>query len=236
MRRHNHFFFILLLLFCSCGGAPTTIENTPKKKKEKSDVTEDFKDGLLVGTEIIKGAKTPYDEAYGRRGDTIFISSYKGKIEMGDTLLKQRVFLFDIHSEFMLDKMYIIPLSDKTWFVSWQETDHEGVKSYAAVYKTGEPKPEWKLFFDVPNPGIPVLDGKDVYVTYLGIAAKVSVADGKYRWLHDSLFNTAREPFKEFEKPRVFNDRVEFVDYPNPGHRERRDTLRVNPVTGEIIR
>lgn len=229
----------LLLFFCSCGNGPTVIEHVPKSKTNKPAVpkaTENFKKGLVYGLEMKKSNRTPYEDAYAKVGDTVFICDYKGKMDMKDTLSQKRSFLFNLHAEFMVDRIFIIPLSGDRWFVSWQETDHEGVKSYAACFKTGAPKPEWRLFFDVPNPGIPVLDGENVYVTYLGIAAKLAVDDGKYQWKHDSLFNTVREPYKKFESPRVFDNKVEFVDFPIPGHREKRDTLRVNPETGEVIK
>jgi hypothetical protein len=238
MLRTIHFLPLIILFFCACGSSKTANNHDSVKvhKKEKIKVAESFKKGIVAGTEIIKSNKTPYEEGFGKFDDTTFMCAYKGKVEMTDSMGKNRQFLFNLNVEFMIDKIFILPLSGKRWLVSWEETDHEGVKSYAAVYKTGDAKPQWKLLFDVPNPGMPVLDGNDIYITYLGIVAKLSVDDGKFKWQHDSLFTMMREPFKKFEKPRVFDDRVEFVDYPNPGHRERRDTLIVNPVTGEAIR
>jgi hypothetical protein len=237
MNSNNTLLLLITFLFFSCG-------NSPKGNKKKvADTTgrkkvmiETIKPGCVSATELFKGSKTPYDEAMGKSGDTIFHCSYKGEFSFTDTASKKNTFLFDIKAEYMIDKIFIIALPENKWFLSWQETDHEGVKSYSAVYKTGAIKPEWKLTFKVPNPGPPILDGTDAYVTYLGIAGKLSIGDGKFAWKYDSLFNTNKEPFKQFEKPRIFENKIEFVDLPIPGRRERRDTLRVDPVTGKRIR
>ncbi len=233
-----YFPLFLSILFYSCGNNFTEVKYDTLKAVPhmKAHPKESFKMGLTDAIEIIKGNRTPYDEGFARSGDSLYYCSYKGKVELSDTMRKKRILLFDLKSEFMVDRIFIIPITGKGWMVSWQETDHEGVKSYAAVFKTGMEKPEWKLRFLVPNPGIPVLDGQDVYVTYLGTVAKISTEDGKIKWKYDSLFNTTNQPFKKIDRPRVFDNRVEFVDFPIEGRRQKRDTLRVDPVSGERLK
>lgn len=226
----------LLFLF-SCGSpkeeAPVTRHDTVKPIVRPKDPV---KAGVVMAVALVKGTQTPYDDEVGRLGDSLVICSYKGRVDITDTLRKYRRRLFDIKAEFMVDKIYISPLGQGKYFAHWQETDHEGVKCYSAVFDQRNPKPEWKVRYTVPNPGQPAIDSGYAYVTTLGMAGKIRLADGTFAWKHDSLFSTATLSYQKFEPAKVYNDRVIFVDYPVPGRRERRDTLKVEPRTGARLR
>jgi hypothetical protein len=226
------FFFLL-----SCGEKPVEVKTDTvpaKPKKVASKFNE--KDGLIFGVELVKGIKTPYEDAIGRVGDSLLISSFKGKVEKADTLGRTRRLLFDLKGKFLVDKIIIAPRAEGEWLVCWQETELLGMNSYAALYKTGSEKPEWKNRFEGANPGIPVIDGDAAYVTSKGIVAKINLSDGKIAWMHDSLFNPYKHTYQKFERPIVCANKIVFVDYPVRGKRERRDTLVVEPVTGERLK
>lgn len=191
-----------------------------------------IKPGLIEGTEIFTVQKNPGIYAMGRIGDTLIYCSKKGEIEIADTNNRIRHQIIDLKVPMLIDEIYVIPLSENKWFFVWQETFQEGVRSYAALYESGSSKPEWKILFSVPNPGRPVVDGNHAYVSALGVVGKISLNDGSFIWKHDSLFNKSKFPFQKIEKALVYPDKVIFIDQPVHGIREFRDSLILDPISG----
>ncbi len=233
-------FLLLPLIFFlfSCGEKPAGKKTTDTVLLKPKKTAEKFKEkeGLVSGVLLVKGIKTPYEDAIGRIGDSVLISTYKGKVEKADSMGRHRRLLFDLKGKFLVDKIIVAPRGKGEWLVCWQETELLGMNSYAALYKTGSEKPEWKNRFEGANPGIPVIDGDAAYVTSQGLVAKVNLSDGTLAWAHDSLFNPYKYTYQKFERPIVCADKVVFVDYPVPGRRERRDTLVVEPVSGKRLK
>jgi hypothetical protein len=230
------FLFFLFALIISCGQPVREEAQVEKTTKPRKAITSPFKPGVVIPVELLRSKKSPYEELVRRSGDSVFYCSYKGKVEWSDTLRKTRFGIFDLDAEFLVDKVYLANLPGGKYFIVWQETDHEGVKSYAAVYKAGGAKAEWKQRFDVPNPGQPAVDGNYAYITTRGMAGKISLDNGKFAWIHDSLYSPLKHYYQKFEPVKVFPDKVVFVDYPVAGRRSVRDTLTVDPETGERIK
>jgi hypothetical protein len=210
-----------------------SIDSSKRAIAQKKRAT---KPGVIYLKELKKGQRNAYEDAIGRLGDTMFYCTYKGRIEYMDTAQKKRNFLFDIRAEFMVDRIYIARWKDDRYFLVWQETDHNGVTSYAAVFRAGEEKPIWKEMFRLPNPGPPAIDGSDAYISMLGMVAKMSLEDGAFAWKLDSMYNTSRQTFQKFEPVQVYEERIVFIDYPIPGRRPNRDTLVLDPKSGEKIK
>lgn len=225
---------ILLLFFCACGnkenGADSKVKvDTGFKRKPKPKQ----KDGLTYPSEIIKPKKNPYDDASVRIGDSIIYCSYKGELSYVASPGSPRVAITHLRCEYLIEKVFILPRPDKCWFIAWQETDQKGQKSSLAVYKEGEKKPEWKAAFPYTNTGPPVLDGDMCYFTTMGMVAKIDVTNGEMQWRVDSLFNVNKWKYKRFYVPKVYEDKVVFVDMPERGRREKLDTLILDPVSGK---
>jgi hypothetical protein len=229
--------YISVLLF-ACGNS-SVADNKPKKDSvvPKKKTVSKNKPGIVYTTQLYKGTDNAYSDAVGRMGDTIFYSSYKGKIEYSDTLRITRKFLFDLKAEFMVERVLIRPLGyDSLYYITWQEIDHERVRTYIALYQKNNDNPRWKHVFNVPNPGKSAIDSAYVYVTALGLAGKIELGSGKFLWKYDSLFNPLAHSFQDFEPVIVKNEEVLFIDLPIEGRRTKRDTLRVHPQTGERIK
>jgi hypothetical protein len=135
-----------------------------------------------------------------------------------------------------IDKLFVAPYGKEQWFAVWLETDHIGVKTNLALFEQGADKPKWKRSFPVINPGRPVIDGDFAYVSMLGMVGKLSVTDGNFAWKHDSLFTATGQHYKEFETPKVYPDKVIFIDQPVKGLRAVRDTIIADPETGKNLR
>jgi hypothetical protein len=142
---------------------------------------------------------------------------------------------FDIRAEFMVDHLFIHRYNS-SFFATWQETDHEGVKTYFALFMNGSVKPEWEYSFRVPDPSNPVMDGTDAYISALGMVGKLNISDGKFYWKYDSLYNQLNGAYKSFEPAQVFPDRAVFIDRPIPGKRPKRDTIVIELKEGNRIR
>lgn len=208
--------------------ADTVVVKVPEKYPAKP--------GLVYPVELKKGAKNAYMGFTARSGDTLYFSTYKGRVEYSDTLGANRHFIFDLKTEFLIDRIFVTAYGANQFFVVWQETNHLGVKSCMALFNTGEEKPVWKQTFSVINAGQPVVDGEHAYITTLGMVGKIGINDGVFVWKKDSLFSSTNLRYQKFETPIVTKDRVLFVDYPIPGKRTKRDTIMVDVVSGERVR
>jgi hypothetical protein len=232
------FLSLCLVFWSSCGSVPES-QTKPRtdsviKPKKKTLIR---KEGVYYPTMLIKGTDNAFVDAVGRGGDTVYYSTYKGQIYCSDTLGKNRQFLFDLKAEFMVDKVFISSINgDSVYFVNWQETDHERVRTHVAVYKKGAAKPEWKRIFNVPNPGKAAIDSSYAYVTALGMAGKLKLTNGDFVWVIDSLYTNISHVYQAFEPVIVLPEQIMFIDLPLPGRRTKRDTLRVNPTTGERVK
>ncbi|HTL80746.1 MAG TPA: hypothetical protein VL651_03520 [Bacteroidia bacterium] len=226
--------FLSAFISWSCG-TPPVVDVPVKKKIDTAKTVSGLKPGLIYPQHFIKIATTPFEDAHLKVNGEYFICSYKGKVEQTDSLNKNRKLLFDLKAEFMVDEIYIFKRGEG-FFVNWQETDHEGVKTYFAYYKTGMNKPDWKYVEKAPSPGPPVVDNDRIYVTTLGMVGKINMDAGIFDWKLDSLFNQNNNAFKKFEAPLVYPDKVVFVDLPIPGKRTKRDTITCDPETGNRIR
>ncbi|MBI3509876.1 MAG: hypothetical protein HY064_04375 [Bacteroidetes bacterium] len=225
---------VLAVAGFACGNRPVVIDKNISVAPKNA--VADLKPGVVKGVELNKDERSAYDDFTGLIGGNRFYSSYKGKVECSDTVSSRRKFLFDLKAEFLVDKIFIIPLSSGKYFVNWQETDHEGVKTYFAAFPEGATKPEWESVFKVPNPGQPVLDGNAIYVSSLGMVGKLNSDNGNFFWRHDSLYDQLHYAYQKFEPALVHEHAIHFVDFPIEGRREIRDTLKCDPETGKFIR
>ncbi|MDQ3111418.1 MAG: hypothetical protein M3R17_16145 [Bacteroidota bacterium] len=226
-------FFILvvvLVFFCGCGNAEKPIQVKPNPIVKPKALPQ--KSGLIYAHELIKPKRNSYDDARARIGDTLILCSYKGRIDFADSTGKNRVSITDLRCEFHIEKAYILPWGEQRWFITWQETDQTGQKTNLAIFREGERKPEWKIQFPYPNLGPVVLDGEMCYFTTMGMVGKANLAEGKMEWQIDSMFNVYKWSFKQFSTPLVYPDKVIFIDLPERGRREKRDTVVVDPVSG----
>jgi hypothetical protein len=180
--------------------------------------------------------KSAYDDFYVRIKDSAYFCNYKGLMQSADTLGNRAGVLFDLMAEYLIDKVYFMPIQDDQFYVSWQETDHKGVFSYYAVFKRGNNTPVWKRSIKTHSPGQPVIDSSDVYISSLGMIGKVGLYTGEVKWKFDSLFDPMSLKFKEFAKPSLYTNTACFFDFPIKGKKNKRDTIWVNEVTGKIIR
>lgn len=224
--------FVISILVFSCAN-DTTVDTGYKIKKDTTKKSEHIGKDVLSGIEMIKVVEkfnTIFTISF---GDTIVFCTTKGKVEIADTLDHIRKPFVDLKVKFMLDKIYVLPLSKTKWFFVWQESSMDGIETDLAVFDQGNPDPEWKIRFTDPDPGIPVVDGNVAYVSTLGRAAKISMSEGRVLWTKDGLYDQYKAAFRKIDKPIVFPDKVIFVDFPIPGRRDYRDSLILDPITGE---
>jgi hypothetical protein len=233
MFRRILFLFINCFFFFACGNAPPINNNAKPKKENTGQITDYPKKGILTGIELKRGQEKINPTFTARSGDTIFFCSSKGRIEIADTVSRDRKLFIDLHVGIMVDKIYVLCLPERRWLWVWQETYEEGIESDFALFTSGNPDPVWKLKFKDPNPGMPVADGNAVYISTLGRVAKISLTDGHPVWVKEGLYNSYKFSFMKIDKPVVFPDKVIFVDFPIPGHRDSRDSLFLDPLTGE---
>lgn len=224
------------LFFSACSTAPVENVKVDSVPKLPEDKVLHSREGVKNATLLVKGKKTPFDDAVARIGDSLYYSSYKGRIEVCDTLRKHCSLVFNLSVEFMVDIIYIHQLSPDRFLLVWQETDHNGVRTYLAAVERGAQKPLWKKLFDVPNPGIPAIDGNSAYVTALGMVGKVDLADGEFLWIQDSLHSSLTTVYQKFQPVIVRDKGVYFIDYPVPGRRAKCDTLVLDPASGKALR
>ena len=94
----------------------------------------------------------------------------------------------------------------------------------------------WRQRIPASDVGTPLRDGPQLYVTGVGLVAKLDLRTGAYAWLHNS-FEVAGggEPpaLNAFDQPELKGDEVLFRERPvyNP-----RRTVVLDRKTGEIIR
>lgn len=200
---------------------------------------EEKKDSLRAGIEVSRVMNalrsTAFDTFYVRYKDSIYYSTYKGKIFSADSLGRGRHFIFDLKSEYLVDDFYFHPLEDSRYFLAWQETDHRGVKSRYAVITRGAQKPDWIRTQNAPSPGQPIIDDEAVYISSLGMIAKLHLSTGQPYWVHDSLFDQYKLLFKSFERPLIYKSTVCFYDKPIKGKKTKRDSIWVDDRSGKII-
>jgi hypothetical protein len=231
----SRFFFpvLVLFLFCACGNKENATDPKAKADTAKPKQKAKEKEGLIYPYEIIKPKKNPYDDASIRIGDTVVFCSYKGEIDYVHPAGSPRNKIVHIHCEYLIERVFILPREDSRWFIAWQETDQKGQRTTLAVYKAGEKKPDWKISFPYTNTGPPVVDGDMCYFTTMGMVGKVDISTGEMKWKVDSLFNPAKWTYKRFYVPKVYPNKVVFVDMPERGRREKLDTLILDPETGK---
>lgn len=229
--------FTLALVFVSCGSEPgESAITTPKKDSipKSPKKTDSIRDGLIYPKVMEIVRKSAYDSFHKRIGDSTYLCTYKGKFESADTTGNNRHLLFDLRAEYIIDEIYFQPLESNRFFIAWQETDHEGVSSYFAVYTRGHREPDWKMREKAPSPGQPVISGDAVYVSSLGMISKLNLNSGNPVWEHDSLFDPYKLTYKEFNTPLVYPHMVCFFDSPIRGKKNRSDSIWVNDATGKI--
>ncbi len=238
MIRNLFILLLISLLLTSCGNSNEQNKVIEKKapKVQKRNLKSEQKGGLIYPVLLIKTNRSQYDESYCKIGDSLFYSSHRGFISLGHPNSKERIPLADLKEEYLVDKMFILPWKESRIFVIWQETDYEGQKTKLGLYKQGVSKPEWKLSFPYTNMGPVVVDGEMAYFTTLGMVGKVNVNTGVLQWKIDSLFNPLKMAYLSFEVPLVFDEKIIFIDFPEPGRRERRDTLFLDPRNGLEIK
>lgn len=227
---------LLLLIFNSCGNKP--VVSNQKVKEDviaKPAAKPEQKQGLIYPYELKKSSKSAYDDARVRIGDSTILCSKRGKIELADSMGNSRVRIADLHCEYLVDKVYVLPRENDQWFIIWQETYQQGQKTNLAVYKKGATVPVWKTSFPYTNAGPVVLDGEMCYFTTMGMVGKINVDKGEIQWKLNSLYNPFKWMFKRFEVPRIYSDKVVFIDLPEP-RREKRDTLILDPASGKRIK
>lgn len=83
------------------------------------------------------------------------------------------------------------------------------------------------------NPGRPVVDGTAAYISTLGMVSKILVENGDVVWKKDSLFNMKKLQFQEIQSAQVYSNEIIFIDFTAPGIRDYRDSLILDPITGQ---
>ncbi|MBV9924409.1 MAG: hypothetical protein JOZ96_05155 [Acidobacteria bacterium] len=94
----------------------------------------------------------------------------------------------------------------------------------------------WRQRIPAGDVGRPLRDGRDLYVTGLGVVGKIDLRTGEYAWLHDDLeveHGPEPKPLHTFDEPELSGDEVLFRERPvyNP-----RRTLAVSRKTGKVVR
>ncbi|HET6992571.1 MAG TPA: hypothetical protein VFJ43_14655, partial [Bacteroidia bacterium] len=112
------FFLAVCLFLNACGN------NNPSGKKNRvpvidsaSQKTVSLKAGLVDGIELFRGLEMPPVEMNGKSGDTLIYCSSKGRIEMADTIHRVRKLVIDLHTQFLINKVFLVPCPDQKWFV-----------------------------------------------------------------------------------------------------------------------
>jgi len=225
-------------MLMSCGQKPVEITkainlDSLNQVNEQSDSSrKDIELGI-----ILQPVRERADLNFFRRiGDHIYFCSSKGKIERSDTTGKNRELLVDLKVHYIIDKVYLLPLPDNEYVVCWQETTYEGLKSNVCRFKTGNTDAEWKIKYNAPDPGVPVLCDGYLYLSTLGRICKVNANDGHGIWLHDSLYETTSMRYKKFDVPKIYPVSVLFFDFPIQGRKGKRDSIWVDNQTGKLIR
>lgn len=227
-------FVTALAFFASCGGNNTTVPGPVSNGPRPVNKQFRLKAGLQYPYLLARRLFTQYDDALARAGDSLIVGSYKGKISMSDTTRKHEYLLADLKSEFLVDKMYVYPLGSDV-IVFWQETDHEGSRTYVARFHRGTTKPIWKNKYSLPNLGQPVIDGDVTYVTARGLVTRLRLSDGHPEWLCDTLYQPSKSTFLEFEKPRVYDSAVVFKEKVKNNQFRKADSVRLDAATGKIV-
>lgn len=202
---------------------PDTLSGPARKQEQKP--------GLVYPYELIKPAKSAYADARVQIGDSAVLCSYKGRIVLADSFGESHSLITDLRCEYLIDKVYILPRANDCWLIIWLETYQQGQKTNFALYKKGELKAEWKTSFPYTNAGPVVLDGSMCYFTMMGMVGKMNVDNGELQWKIDSLYDPFKWSYKRFEVPRVYPDKVIFIDMPEK-RRPKSDTLVLDPTSG----
>lgn len=229
---------LAIFIISSCGQKPS--ENAKSlnidsinQVKEQNDST---RKGVVVATNLTP-VRDRADMNYAARiGDHIYYCSSKGIVERTDTVGSDRQKLFDLKVHFIIDKVYLLPLTENDYIISWQETTYLGLNSYVMRFSANNSRPSWSINYKAPDPGIPVVSNGCVYLSTLGIISKVNLESGQHEWLHDSLYETTSLKYKRFDMPRLYNHTVVFFDFPIQGRKGKRDSIWVDDRTGKLIR
>lgn len=227
-----------VVLLMSCGQKPVEIVKTINVDslnlvKEKSDSSrKDIQMGVLL-----QPVRDRADLNFFKRIDShVYYCSSKGKIERADTTGANRELLFDLKVNYIIDRVYLLPLTNDEYVICWQETSYEGLNSYVYRFKSGNPNAVWKINYKAPDPGVPVLCDGHLYLSTLGIIGKVNAENGQHSWLHDSLYETTSMRYKKFDVPQIYPVSVVFFDFPIQGRKGKRDSIWVNDKTGQLTR
>lgn len=234
MSARNLAFFIIALALFSCGSGSNPQNNQKDDTFIRVAPIDSTRKGIAYPKQMNMVRKSAYDNFNLRLGNDLYNCSYKGVFEITDTNGQNGRHLFDLEAEYLIDVIYFQPLGNDVYFVTWQETDHTGVKSHFATYKAGAKDPIWQRMESAPAPGQPAIDSQYVYITTLGIIAKLNVYNGEVVWRHDSLFDPYKSTYKKFDKPLLYTSTVCFYDFPIRQKKARRDSIWVNDATGRI--
>lgn len=228
----------MVLLGIGCGGnSPTEIKssNVDSIKQLKASQDSSLKE-VNKGVSLQRIRDRANMNYVGKIGNYIFYCSAKGKVERSDTSGNNRELLCDLKVHYLVDKVYILPMKEDVFIITWQETAYTGLNTYTVKYRSGSDKPDWTINYKAPDPGVPVLANGHVYLSTLGIISKVNVENGETVWIHDSLYETTSMRYKRFDVPQIYKTTVLFFDFPIQGRKGKRDSLWVNDQTGRFVR
>jgi len=132
-------------------------------------------------------------------------------------------------------------LIDKLWYTRFGEdliivysiTNFDVGKSYMARINMPKKSPTWNTAVGAFNLGEPVIRGQYIYVTAIGLVAKLDSGTGKYVWRHDGLYDRQTQDFNDFQKPVLDGERVVFQG--NNHFSDIAKRIEVKDSTGEII-
>jgi outer membrane protein assembly factor BamB len=236
--KFSGYLIAIAILLSSCGGKPTVVTksiNTDSIEQVKLLLDSSRKD--FITGKALSPIRDKADMNFsGRAGNYMYYCSAKGKIERSDTTGDNRVFLFDLHGNYIIDRIYILPLEDNDVIASWQETTYMGMSSHVIRFTPGSEKEKWLVTYKAPDPGVPLVYNGYVYVSTLGIIGKLNAESGEAAWLHDSLYETTSMRFKKFDVPKIYSQSVVFFDFPIQGRKGKRDSIWVDDRTGKLIR
>lgn len=226
------FYVFVCSITISCGNsaADSSVKIISQKIAKQQNL---LKANLVYATEIYKAKASLGFYLTGRVGDSLLACSQKGRIELTDSVGSSKRLLIDLKAAYLVDKLFMLPRPNHKWFICWQETSMDGLRSCFAVFSSDYLKPDWKLVFMNPNPGRPVVDGTAAYISTLGMVSKILVENGDVVWKMDSLFNMKKLQFQEIQSAQVYSNEIIFIDFKAPGIRDYRDSLILDPITGQ---
>lgn len=232
----RYFALLIPVFLMACGSDPVEHSNKKDSPSVGPVKMDSIRKGLVYPAAMDIARKSAYDDFYIRMLDSVYHCSYKGIITCTDTVGNSTSFITDLKAEYLIDRVYFQPTGNNQYFIAWQETDHTGVSSYFGLFERGKEKALWLQQEKTPMPGQPVIDSNFVYVSSLGMVAKLGLQSGETIWKYDSLFDQMKLSFKEFERPLIYTSTVCFYDKPIKGKKAVRDSIWINDKSGKLVR